>query len=398
MSTTNHVYATYTRPDVVFERGEGVRLFDANGRDYIDCASGVAVSSLGHAHPHLVRALAEQAGKLWHVSNVFRIPGQERLADRLCAATFADRVFFTNSGTEAIECAIKTARRCHYSQGNPQRNEIVTFSGAFHGRTLAAIAAGGQEKYLEGFEPRMPGFIQVPFGDHKALEAAIGERTAAILIEPIQGEGGVRPVPPQCLRGLRELCDRHGILLIYDEVQCGLGRTGKLFAHEWSGATPDIMASAKGLGGGFPVGACLATEAAAAGMTVGAHGSTYGGNPLAMAVANAVLDVVLGDGFLEQVREAGKLLRQQLAGIADGYPQFVEGVRGEGLLMGMKMRTPNGEAIAALRQAGVLTVAAGDNVIRVMPPLVIGADELRQMGHRMEAGFAQLAKSAGKAA
>jgi acetylornithine/N-succinyldiaminopimelate aminotransferase len=398
MSTTNHVYATYARPDVVFERGEGVRLFDANGRDYIDCASGVAVSSLGHAHPHLVRALAEQAGKLWHVSNVFRIPGQERLADRLCAATFADRVFFTNSGTEAIECAIKTARRYHYSQGNPQRNEIVTFTGAFHGRTLAAIAAGGQEKYLEGFEPRVPGFTQVPFGDHEALEAAIGERTAGILIEPIQGEGGVRPVPPQCLRGLRELCDRHSILLIYDEVQCGLGRTGKLFAHEWSGAAPDIMASAKGLGGGFPVGACLATEAAAAGMTVGTHGSTYGGNPLAMAVANAVLDVVLGDGFLEQVREAGKLLRQQLAGIADGYPQFVEGVRGEGLLMGMKMRTPNGEAIAALRQAGVLTVAAGDNVIRVMPPLIIGADELRQMGHRMEAGFAQLAKSAGKAA
>jgi acetylornithine/N-succinyldiaminopimelate aminotransferase len=398
MQASHHVYATYSRPDVVFERGEGVRLFDSAGRDYIDCASGVAVCSLGHAHPHLVRALTEQAGKLWHTSNVFRIPGQERLADRLCAATFADRVFFTNSGAEAIECAIKTARRYHYSRGNPQRNEIVTFSGAFHGRTLAAIAAGGQEKYLEGFEPRMPGFVHLPFGDHEALQKAVNERTAGILVEPIQGEGGIRPVPPQCLRGLRELCDRHGILLIYDEVQTGLGRTGKLFAHEWSGAAPDIMASAKGLGGGFPVGACLATEAAASGMTVGAHGSTYGGNPLAMAVANAVLDVVLADGFLESVRESGKLLRQVLAGIADGHARFVESIRGEGLLMGMKMRTPNAEAIAALRQAGVLTVAAGDNVIRVMPPLIVEAADLRELGHRMDAGFAALARAAGKAA
>ncbi|MEZ5871599.1 MAG: aspartate aminotransferase family protein [Nitratireductor sp.] len=385
-----HIFSTFARPEIEFERGEGVRLYDTSGADYIDCTAGIAVNALGHAHPHLVQALTEQAGKLWHMSNIFRIKGQERLADRLCEATFADRVFFTNSGVEAMECAIKTARRYHYVKGHPERVNIITFEGAFHGRSLATIAAGGQAKYLEGFGPKSPGFIQVPFGDHEALKAAIDSETAAILVEPIQGEGGIRPVPPQCLRGLRELCDENGILLIYDEIQTGMGRTGKLFAHEWSGAVPDIMASAKGLGGGFPVGACLATDEAASGMTAGTHGTTFGGNPLAMAVGNAVLDVILADGFLEHVREMGKVLRQQLAGLVDSYPDLLETVRGDGLLQGIKARIPNTEVIAAFRDARVLTVAAGDNVIRFAPPLTITADELREAFERADTALADL--------
>jgi len=390
MAANGHIYETYARPEIRLVRGEGVRVFAEDGAEYLDCMSGVAVNSLGHAHPHLVAALTEQAGRLWHLSNVFVIPGQEQLAKRLCDASFADRVFFTNSGTEAIECAIKTARRYHYAAGAPQRNEIITFEGAFHGRTLAAISAGGQEKYLEGFAPRMPGFRQVPFADHEALLNAVNDTTAAILVEPIQGEGGIRVASPHWLRQLRQLCTERGVLLIYDEIQCGIGRTGKLFAYEWPDAPPDIMAIAKGIGGGFPLGACLATEEAAAGMTVGTHGTTFGGNPLAMAVGNAVLDIVLADGFLDHVRQMGKLLRQQLAEIADAFPGHIETIRGDGLMQGIKMKTPNSEAVAAMRQERLLTVAAGDNVVRVMPPLIIGVEDLRDMRDRMHRAFAGL--------
>jgi acetylornithine/N-succinyldiaminopimelate aminotransferase len=398
MSDEKYLFATYAHPDIEFVRGEGVRLFDKSGRDWLDCTSGIAVNALGHAHPHLVEALRSQAEKLWHLSNIFPIPGQEKLAQRLCRHSFADRVFFANSGAEAVECAIKTARRFHYSRGEPQRVDIVTFEGAFHGRTLATIAAGGQEKYLEGFGPKAPGFVQAPFADIDALLTTIDERTAAILIEPIQGEGGVRPAPSHFLRELREICDERGILLIYDEIQCGMGRTGRLFAYEWSNAAPDIMALAKGLGGGFPVSACLATEEAASGMVVGSHGTTFGGSPLAMAVGNAVLDIVLADGFLEHVREMGKIMRQNLAEIVDRYPDYVEGVRGEGLLQGLKARIPHKEIITALRDTGVLAVPAGDNVIRFLPPLIISADELREVRERMDGAFATLAESSRGAA
>ena len=393
MTPERHLFSTYAQPELELVRGEGVRLFDAAGREYIDCTAGIAVNALGHGHPHLVAALKAQADGLWHLSNVFRIPAQETVADRLCQASFADLVFFTNSGAEAMECAVKTARRYHYAKGNAQRVNILTFEGAFHGRTLAMITAGGQEKYLEGFGPKAPGFIQLPFGDHEALKAAINEETAAILVEPIQGEGGIRPVPAQCLRGLRDLCDAHGILLIYDEIQTGMGRTGKLFAYQWSGAAPDIMASAKGLGGGFPVGACLATREAASGMTAGTHATTFGGNLLAMAVANAVLDVMLAPGFLEHVSRMGKLLRQHLAELVDSYPELVEAVRGTGLLQGLKARMPNTELIAAMRRHGVLAVGAGDNVVRFAPPLVISASELREARNRIGTAFDQLMQS-----
>ena len=292
---------TYSRADVAFERGEGPYIYSTSGERFLDFGGGIAVNVLGHAHPHLVAALTAQAAKLWHTSNLYRIPGQERLAERLVAATFADTVFFGNSGAEAVECSIKMARKYHAARGEPQRYRLITVEGAFHGRTLATIAAGGQKKYLEGFGPKVEGFDQVPFGDHEALIQAIGPETAGILIEPIQGEGGIRPFGWDYLRTLRALCDEQGLLLVLDEIQTGFGRTGKLFAHEWAGIAPDIMAIAKGLGGGFPVGACLATEKAAAGMTSGTHGSTFGGNPLAMAVGNAVLDVVLAPGFLDHV-------------------------------------------------------------------------------------------------
>ncbi|MBC8129011.1 MAG: aspartate aminotransferase family protein [Rhizobiaceae bacterium] len=384
------LYSTYARADLRFERGAGVWLETDDGRRFLDLAGGVAVNSLGHAHPHLVATLKHQAEKLWHVSNLFEIPGQKRLAERLAAATFADKAFFTNSGAEALECAFKTARRYHYVSGNPERFRIITFEGAFHGRTLATIAAGGQAKYLEGFGPKVDGFDQVPFGDHAALKAAIGPETAAILVEPIQGEGGVRSVPPQCLRGLRELCDAEGLLLIYDEVQTGVGRTGQLFAHQASGAEPDIMAVAKGIGGGFPLGVCLASEEAARGMTAGTHGTTYGGNPLAMAIGNAVLDVVLADGFMEHVRDMSLRFKQQLASIADRYPDIVEEVRGEGLLLGIKARVPNTALILELRVQKLLAVPAGDNVVRFLPPLIISADEVREAVSRIEAAVASL--------
>ncbi|MGE0844999.1 MAG: aspartate aminotransferase family protein [Flavobacteriaceae bacterium] len=362
---------TYARSPVAFERGEGVRLFTGKGDAYLDFAGGIAVNLLGHAHPHLVAALTEQAGKVWHVSNIFTIPGGERLADRLCAATFADRVFFTNSGAEAVECAIKTARKYHAVAGHPERYRLITFEGAFHGRTLATIAAGGQAKYLEGFGPRVEGFDQVSGFDMEQVKAAFGPQTAGVLIEPVQGEGGIRVVPDEFLRALRAFCDEKGILLVLDEIQCGMGRTGRLFAHEWAGITPDIMAIAKGIGGGFPLGACLATEEAAKGMTTGTHGSTYGGNPLAMAVGNAVLDIILEPGFLERVRDAGARIKQGLAGLVDTHPQVFRGIRGRGLMVGLECVVPNTEVVAAARERRLLSVGAGDNVVRLLPPLIV---------------------------
>jgi acetylornithine/N-succinyldiaminopimelate aminotransferase len=398
MNSWKHTFPTYAHPEVEFVRGQGVRLFDSNDQEYLDLTGGIAVNSLGHAHPHLVAALKDQADKLWHTANIFSIKGQEKLASRLCDNSFASKVFFTNSGAEALECSIKTARRYHYSRGDTKRVNILTFEGAFHGRTLATIAAGGQAKYLEGFGPKTQGFISLPFGDHDALKAAIDDETAAILIEPIQGEGGIRSLPYQCLRGLRELCDANGILLIYDEVQTGIGRTGKLFAHEWAGANgeaaPDILASAKGLGGGFPVGACLGTEAVAEAMTVGTHGTTFGGNPLAMAVANAVLDIVLEEGFLESVRQKSIIMRQHLAEIVDRFPDHVEGVRGNGLLLGLKAKVLNTDIIGAFRNHRVLAVGAGDNVVRFAPPLNITDDELRLAHEKMIAAFEDMNQKA----
>jgi acetylornithine/N-succinyldiaminopimelate aminotransferase len=377
-----------------FERGEGCWLIDERGERYLDFAGGIAVNSLGHRHPALVAALTDQAARLWHVSNLYEIPGQRRLAERLVANSFADKVFFTNSGAEALECAIKTARRHHYVSGRPERFRTITFEGAFHGRTLATIAAGGQAKYLEGFGPKVDGFDQVPFCDVEAVEKAITPETAAILIEPVQGEGGVREVSTATLKRLRELCAEHGLLLIFDEVQCGIGRTGKLFAYERSGVAPDLMAIAKGIGGGFPVGACLATDDAAVGMTPGVHGTTFGGNPLAMAVGNAVLDVVLEDGFLEDVSRKALLLKQGLAAIADEYPDVIEEVRGAGLLLGVKCRVANTKMLAALRDERLLAVTAGDNVVRLLPPLTVGDDEIRDACGRIRAAAGRLSAGA----
>ncbi len=373
---TSALMPTYARAPLAFERGEGAYLFDRDGRRYLDFASGIGVTALGHAHPHLVRALTEQAGKLWHTSNLFEIPAQARLAERLVAASFADRAFFTNSGVEAIECAFKLVRRYHDVTGTPGRYRVITFEGAFHGRTLAAIAAGGQRKHLDGFDPVVEGFDQVPFDDDEALRAAVTDETAAILLEPVQGEGGIRPFAGERLRAVRALADEHGLLLVFDEVQCGMGRTGRLFAHEWSDVTPDVMVLAKGLGGGFPVGACLATEAAAQGMTAGVHGTTFGGNPLAMTVANAVLDVALEPGFLERVQRIANRLRQHLARLADDHGEVIEEVRGLGLMIGLRCRCANGDLIAALRERGLLAVAAGDNVVRLLPPLIIDEDHV----------------------
>jgi acetylornithine/N-succinyldiaminopimelate aminotransferase len=392
--TATPLYETYQRVGLKFERGEGAWLITADGARYLDFMAGIAVNILGHAHPRLVAALKAQAEKVWHLSNIFEIPGQQALGERLVETTFAERVFFTNSGAEAMECAIKTARRYHFVNGAPERTRFVTFEGAFHGRTLATIAAGGQAKYLEGFGPKVEGFDQVAFGDRRALEAAIGPETAAILIEPIQGEGGIRPVPPEDLRFLRALCDEHGLLLVLDEIQSGMGRTGRFFAHEWAGVTPDIVAIAKGLGGGFPVGACLATASAAAGMTAGTHGSTFGGNPLAMAVGAAVLDIVLDEEFLAHVRRIALLLKQKLAAVADGYPDLIEGVRGEGLMLGLKCRVPNSDIVAGARAEGLLLVGAGDNVVRLLPPLIIGETEMEEGVRRLEAALHALSARA----
>jgi len=362
---------TYARVDLAFERGEGPWLFATNGERYLDFTAGVAVNGLGHAHPRLIEALNAQAQKLWHVSNLFRIPEAERLAERLCAETFADLVFFCNSGAEAMECCIKVARKYQYVSGRPERHRFITFEGAFHGRTLATLAAGGQKKYLEGFGPTVEGFDQVPFGDLDAVKKSIGPETAAILIEPIQGEGGVRVVPTPFLRSLRELCDLHGLMLVFDEVQTGIGRTGSFFAYQRCGVAPDIMGIAKAIGGGFPLGACLATAEAGKGMTAGTHGSTFGANPLAMAIGNAVLDVVLTPGFLDKVHHSAILFRQRLAEIKDRHPGVVADVRGEGLLLGLVAACPNGELVEALRAEKLLAVAAGDNVVRMLPPLII---------------------------
>lgn len=366
------LFGTYARAPQTFVRGEGVWLFDADGRRYMDFTSGIAVNALGHAHPHLASVLKAQADALWHTSNLFQIDGGAKLAQRLCDATFADKVFFTNSGAEALECAIKTARRYHYDKGAPERVTILTFEGAFHGRTLATIAAGGQEKYLEGFGPKAPGFENLPFGDHDALKAALArDDCAAVLIEPLQGEGGVRPVPDMCLKGLREACDEAGVLLILDEVQTGVGRSGYFFAHQRVGVEPDIMAIAKGIGGGFPMGACLTRTDVAAAMVPGTHGSTFGGNPLAMAVGNAVLDVVLEEGFLETVRQRASTLSQSLSALLDLFPTIFTELRGEGLLRGLKCAVPAGEVVAAARDKGLLLVPAGDNVVRLLPPLIV---------------------------
>ena len=387
---TSALLPTYARYDLAFEKGEGAWLTAVGGQRYLDFGGGIAVASLGYAHPHLVEALTEQAKKLWHTSNLFQIPEGERLAQRLVEKSFADFVFFTNSGAEAMELAIKMARKYQAASGHPEKYRIITFEGAFHGRTLATIAAGGNKKYLEGFGPPVDGFDQVPFGDHEALKKAIGPQTGAILIEPIQGEGGIRPVPPQCLKGLRQLCDEHGLLLVFDEVQTGVGRTGKLFAHEWAGVTPDIMAVAKGIGGGFPLGACLATKEAGKGMIAGTHGTTYGGNPLAMAVGNAVLDIVLADGFLEHVRAMGARLRQKLGAVQERHAGIIEQVRGEGLMVGLKLVPNNGEFAAAARAEHLLVIPAGDNVVRLLPPLIIDEAEVDEAAKRLDAACARM--------
>ncbi len=373
---TSHLLPVFARIDVAFERGDGAWLTATTGERYLDFTSGIAVTALGHAHPHLVEAVTAQAGKLWHVSNLYRIPEGERMADRLCAESFADFVFFANSGAEAMECAIKTARKYHAANGRPERYRIITFEGAFHGRTLATLAATGQKKYLDGFGPPVDGFDQVALNDLDAVKRAIGPATAAILIEVIQAEGGVRAASHQFLKALRQLCDEHGLLLVLDEVQTSIGRTGQLFAYQGTGVTPDIMAVAKAIGGGFPLGACLATAEAAKGMTAGTHGSTFGGNLLAMAAGNAVLDVVLKPGFLEEVRRKGLLIKQRLAELKDRHPGVIAEIRGEGMLIGMRAVGPSAELVDALRAEKLLTVGAGENVVRLLPPLIVSEAEI----------------------
>jgi len=384
------VLGTYARANVEFERGEGAYLYTANGERYLDFAAGVAVNVLGHAHPHLVAAIREQAGKLWHTSNLYRVAGQERLAKRLTQVTFAEKVFFANSGAEALEASIKMARKFHSFHGRPERYRIITFGGAFHGRTLATIAAGNQPKHLAGFGPKVEGFDHVPLGDLDAVKAAITPETAGILAEPIQGEGGIRVPGWPFLRALRDISDEHGILLLLDEVQTGMGRTGKLFAYEWAGVEPDIMAVAKGLGGGFPIGACLATEEAAEGMTPGSHGSTFGGNPLAMAAANAVLDVVLKPDFLPHVQQTALLLRQRLAELTDKYPAIVAEIRGEGLMLGLRCKIPSGDVSSAFFAEKLLTVGAGENVVRLLPPLIVGEAEITEACAKIDAACGKL--------
>ncbi|HXA40827.1 MAG TPA: aspartate aminotransferase family protein [Phenylobacterium sp.] len=375
----------YSRTPLAFERGEGARLYTTDGEAYLDCMAGIAVNALGHANPKLVAVLKAQAEKLWHVSNIFTIPGQEKLAKALTDATFADEVFFTNSGAEAIECAIKTARKYHWAKGRPERIDIVGFDGSFHGRTLAAVNASGNASYLEGFGPPMPGFVHLKFGDMEALRAAVGPTTAAIILEPVQGEGGARSWPAEDLTAIRKLCDETGTLLIYDEIQCGLGRTGKLFAYEWADdAAPDIMAIAKALGGGFPVGACLATAEAGRGMTVGSHGSTYGGNPLAMAVGEASLAELTRPELMAHVREIVGYFTQQLSGLTERYPDVVEEIRGKGLLIGLKLRTPNREFMQHARDQHLLIAGGGDNCVRLLPPLNLTLAEASEAIGKLE--------------
>ena len=381
----DHIMGVYNRAPLAFERGEGVRLFSTDGDIYLDCVAGIATDALGHAHPKLVEALTTQGGKLWHVSNIYRIPEQEALATRLCAATFADVVFFTNSGTESIECALKAARKYHAVNGAPERIDIIGFDGSFHGRSYAAVNASGNAGYLDGFGPRLPGYIQIPFGDSVALKAAVGPTTAAVIVEPVQGEGGARCLTEAQLMELRDVCTENGALLIFDEIQCGLGRTGRLFAHDWAeGSAPDIMCVAKALGGGFPVGACLATAEAAKGMVVGAHGSTYGGNPLAMAVGIAAFDEIAKEETLAHVREVAGYLNQQLSGLRDRYPDVVLDIRGKGLLIGLKLATPNRDFMALARDEKLLIAGGGDNCVRLLPALVITLDEAREAVEKLE--------------
>ena len=389
-SSASHLLPVFARVDLGFERGEGAWLVATNGERYLDFTSGVAVNALGHCHPHLVAALQEQATRLWHMSNLFQSPDGERLAARLCEASFADFVFFANSGAEAMECAIKITRKHHAAKGHGERYRIVTFEGAFHGRTLATLAATGSAKYLEGFGPPMEGFDQVALGDLDAVRKAIGPQTAGILIEPLQGEGGVRAAPPSFYKSLRQLCDDNGLVLIFDEVQTGMGRTGELFAYKRLGVAPDVMPLAKALGGGFPIGACLATADAAAGMTPGSHGSTFGGNPLAVAAANAVLDVMLKPGFFEHVRKMSLLLKQKLAAVIDRHPAVLAEVRGEGLLIGVKAVVPSADLVTALREQHLLTVGAGDNVVRLLPPLIVNEAEIEEAVQRLDRACAAL--------
>ncbi len=372
------IMPTYARSDLAFVRGEGAYLYDAAGRHYLDFCSGLAVNALGHAHPHLVHTLKEQAEKLWHCSNLYHIPDQERLAERLVKASFADMAFFCNSGAEALECALKMTRKYHHTVGQPERFRVVVMENAFHGRTLATVSAGGQEKHVKGFEPLVDGFDRVPFGDTEAVRSAIGPQTAAILVEPIQSEGGIRVAPPGYLRELRAIADEHDLLLVFDEVQSGLCRTGHTFAYEWFGIVPDVMALAKGLGGGFPVGCCLATARAAQGMTMGTHASTFGGNPLGMAVGNAVLDVLLAESFTRAILHTSRLLTAALGQIVQTYPGILVEVRGLGLMLGLRCSISNTVLCDRLQKAGLLTAVSGDNVVRLLPPLIIGENEIEE--------------------
>ena len=384
-NSNDHIMGVYSRAPLAFERGEGSRLFSTDGEAYLDCVAGIATDALGHAHPALVAALKAQGEKLWHVSNIYRIPEQEALAAALCAATFAEVVFFTNSGTEAIECALKAARRYHAVNGAPERIDIIGFDGSFHGRSYAAVNASGNAAYLEGFGPRLPGYLQATFGDLDSVKALMGPTTAAVIIEPVQGEGGARSLDDRQLRALRALCTEQGVLLIYDEIQCGLGRTGRLFAHDWAeGSAPDIMCVAKALGGGFPVGACLATTEAGKGMTVGAHGSTYGGNPLAMAVGLAAIGEITKPELLAHVREVAGYLGQQLAGLKDRYPDVIVDVRGKGLLIGIKLIPNNREFMALARDEKLLIAGGGENCVRLLPPLILSLDEAREAIEKLE--------------
>jgi len=386
------VLPTYNRAPLNFVSGSGTWLVEADGRRFLDLGAGIAVNVLGHAHPALVDALTQQADTLWHVSNLYHIGSQQALADKLADATFADTTFFTNSGTEACEMAVKMARKYHFDKGAPERTDIITFEGSFHGRSSAGIAAAGSEKMTHGFGPLLPGFVHLPFGDHDALtQAAKSPTVGAIMVEPVQGEGGIRPLPDACLKGLRDLCDEHGILMILDEVQCGVGRTGKMFAHEWSGITPDIMMVAKGIGGGFPLGAVLATENAASGMTAGTHGSTYGGNPLACAVGCAVMDIVAEPSFLSEVKRKAGMLRQKLEGLVGSHPDVFEAVRGSGLMLGLKCKAVNLDVVNAGYAHEVITIPAADNVIRLLPPLNITDDEIAQAIARLDAAATALA-------
>lgn len=386
----NPLMPAYARFDIAFDRGVGAYLFDAEGGKYLDFASGIAVTALGHSHPHLVETLKEQGEKLWHTSNLFQIPLQEKLAERLVAATFADTVFFTNCGVEAMECAIKLARKYHSSQGHPERYRIIAFKNAFHGRSLATIAASGKEKLTRGFGPMPDGFDQVSFIDLEALEAAITPETAAILLEPVQGEGGILPATGEDLQAIRNIADENGLLLIFDEIQCGMGRAGKLFAHEWAGVNPDIMAVAKGIGGGFPVGACLARASVGESLTFGSHGTTYGGNPLAMALGNAVLDIMLEDGFFEHVQGVTKTLMTGLRGLQQKYPALITDVRGLGLMIGVECTVKTRPLIAKALELGLVLAPSGENIIRLLPPLIIDEGHITEALEKLDQLFSEI--------